>query len=115
MSSSESENLKQYWEGVIKLNPNNADAIAFLAVWHLERQSFQQARKFYTQLAGIRRSNADVWLCLCICCVLSDDIKSGIHALTEARKVVRSPVEEVRLRFCYGKRMNECLHNDFRC
>lgn len=37
----DSESLRVMYEGVVKHNPNNIDAVYYLAVWHLERQSFQ--------------------------------------------------------------------------
>lgn len=104
-SSADAESLKLCYEGIVKHNPNNADAVSYLAVWHLERQSFQQARKFYSHLSTLRKEQADVWMCLCICCALGDDFKSSVAALTEAKKVMRTPVEEVRLRFCYGEKL----------
>jgi hypothetical protein len=36
------ENLRLCYEGIVKHNPNNVEAVNYLAVWHLERQSFQQ-------------------------------------------------------------------------
>lgn len=93
----------QVYEGIVKHNPHNVDAISFLAVWHLERHSFQIARKFFAHLASLRKDEADIWLCLCIACSLGDDFKGSVNALTEARKFIRTPVEEVRMRYCYGK------------
>lgn len=90
------------YEGIVKHNPHNIDAISFLAVWHLERHGFQTARKFFAHLASLRKDEADIWMCLCIACSLGDDLKGSVGALMEARKVIRTPVEEVRLRYCYG-------------
>lgn len=38
----DSEQLRVYYEGVVKQNPSNIEAVHYLAVWHLERHSFQQ-------------------------------------------------------------------------
>ena len=38
----DSEQLRVAYEGVVKQNPSNVEAVHYLAVWHLERQSFQQ-------------------------------------------------------------------------
>ena len=40
--SADSEQLRVVYEGIVKHNPANAEAVHYLAVWHLERQSFQQ-------------------------------------------------------------------------
>ena len=38
----DSEQLRVYYEGVVKQNPSNIEAVHYLAVWHLDRHSFQQ-------------------------------------------------------------------------
>ena len=38
----DSEQLRVAYEGVVKQNPSNVEAVHYLAVWHLERHSFQQ-------------------------------------------------------------------------
>lgn len=38
----DSDQLRGCYEGIIKNNPSDADAVQYLAVWHLERHSFQQ-------------------------------------------------------------------------
>jgi hypothetical protein len=43
----DSESLRVMYEGLIKHNPNNTEAVHYLAVWHLERQSFLQVKLFY--------------------------------------------------------------------
>jgi hypothetical protein len=42
MSSVDAEQLRVCYEGILKHNPSNLEAIYYLAVWHLERHSFQQ-------------------------------------------------------------------------
>lgn len=50
----DTENLRLCYEGIVKQNPNNIDAIYFLAVWHLERNNFDQVMiKFYHHLIQI--------------------------------------------------------------
>ncbi len=39
---SESEQLRVLYEGIVKQNPSNVEAVHYLAVWHLERQSYLQ-------------------------------------------------------------------------
>jgi Flp pilus assembly protein TadD len=102
-TAADADSLKHCYEGILSHNPNNADAISFLGIWHLDRQSFQTARKYFAHLSTIRSDSADVWMCLCIACALNDDFRASVSALTEARKVTQTPTEEVRLRFCYGK------------
>ena len=38
----DSEQLRVAYEGVVKQTPSNVEAVHYLAVWHLERHSFQQ-------------------------------------------------------------------------
>jgi hypothetical protein len=38
----DSEQLRLAYEGVVKQTPSNVEAVHYLAVWHLERHSFQQ-------------------------------------------------------------------------
>ena len=39
---SDSEQLRVCYEGVVRQNPSNVEAVHYLALWHLERHSFQQ-------------------------------------------------------------------------
>jgi hypothetical protein len=39
---SDSEQLRVCYEGVVRQNPSNVEAVYYLALWHLERHSFQQ-------------------------------------------------------------------------
>lgn len=39
---SESEQLRVLYEGIVKQNSSNVEAVHYLAVWHLERQSYLQ-------------------------------------------------------------------------
>lgn len=43
----DSEQMRVVYEGVIKQNPSSIEAVHYLAVWHLERHSFQQVNYFY--------------------------------------------------------------------
>ena len=38
----DTEQMRICYEGIVKNNPSNMDAVNYLAVWHLERHSFQQ-------------------------------------------------------------------------
>ena len=42
MAAANSEQLRICYEGVVKHNPTNVEAVNYLAIWHLERQSFEQ-------------------------------------------------------------------------
>ena len=45
MAAENSEQLRICYEGVVKHNPTNVEAVNYLAIWHLERQSFEQVSK----------------------------------------------------------------------
>lgn len=38
----EADRLRASYEGILKNNPSNIEGVHYLAIWHLERQSFQQ-------------------------------------------------------------------------
>jgi hypothetical protein len=42
--AADSEQLRVCYEGIVKNNPSNVEAVHYLAVWHLERHSFQQVQ-----------------------------------------------------------------------
>lgn len=52
---SDSEQLRVCYEAAVKLNSANVEAVHYLAVWHLERHSFQQARKYFGE--SLKRNN----------------------------------------------------------
>ena len=66
----DSDQLRVCYEGVVKQNSSDVEAVRYLAVWHLERQSYQQARKYFGHLATIKTEDPDVWLCLSISCAM---------------------------------------------
>lgn len=39
------EQLKVYYENIVKHNPTHVEAVHYLAMWHFERQSFQQVQR----------------------------------------------------------------------
>ena len=38
--------MRVLYEGIVKNNPSHSDAVHYLAVWHLERHSFQQVWRY---------------------------------------------------------------------
>jgi cytochrome c-type biogenesis protein CcmH/NrfG len=42
MSPTDTETLRLYYEESLRTNPNNIQAVYFLGIWHLERQSYYQ-------------------------------------------------------------------------
>lgn len=98
----DSEQLRVYYESIVKHNPTNVESVHYLALWHFERQSFQQAKKFFNHLANLRRDEPDVWLCLSACYAFSDDHLESLTALNNAKKLINNSELDVRVRFCYG-------------
>ena len=41
------EALRVYYEGVVNQDPTDVDAVHFLGMWHLDRQSYYQVRILY--------------------------------------------------------------------
>ena len=71
-----------------------------MAVWHLGRHSFQQARKYFGHLATLRHDDADVWLLgLSVCCAMTvfDECNT---ALTRATVLIKEGGDDVRVTFC---------------
>lgn len=67
---SDSDQLRVFYEGNVKQNPSDIEAVHYLAVWHLERQSYQQARKYYGHLSTLKGEDPDVWLALGVSCAM---------------------------------------------
>ncbi|RYH04874.1 hypothetical protein EON65_46265 [archaeon] len=42
--ASDSERLKACYESIVQHNSNNIEAVHYLAVWHFERQSFNEVK-----------------------------------------------------------------------
>ena len=62
----DSDQLRVFYETNVRQNPSDMEAVHYLGIWHLERQSFQQARKYFVHLSNLKSEDPDVWLCLCI-------------------------------------------------
>ena len=72
-----------FHEAVYRANSDDVVTLRFLSNYHIERESYSEARKFLGQLCHISRRNADVWISLCICCVLAGDPQQGEFAMIE--------------------------------
>ena len=71
-----------------------------MAVWHLERHSFQQARKYFGHLATLGHDDADVWLCLSVYCAITEEFDECNTALTRATVLIKKCCDDVRVKFC---------------
>lgn len=94
------EQLRVLYEGVIKQDQSNIEAIHYLATWHLERHNFQQARKYFGHLATLRRSDPDVWLCLSVCCAMASEFIECFAALTKVQELLIDYDNDARVKFC---------------
>lgn len=103
VANSDSESLRLCYEGIVKHNPNNIEAVYYLAVWHLERHSFQQARRYFGHLASLRPDDAEVWLCLSVCCALGEEFQESNTALATATRFITTTDGDIRVKFCQGK------------
>ena len=68
------------------------------------RHSFQQARKYFGHLATLKQFDADVWLCLSVCCAMADEFTECATALKTAQNLIQNSGDDVRVKFCHGKR-----------
>lgn len=50
----DSEQLRQSYEAVVRHNPSNYEAVHYLAMWHLERHSFVQVENYRTLSFRVR-------------------------------------------------------------
>eukprot|EP00601_Ochromonadales_sp_CCMP2298_P019210 CAMPEP_0173309500 /NCGR_PEP_ID=MMETSP1143-20121109/22364_1 /TAXON_ID=483371 /ORGANISM="non described non described, Strain CCMP2298" /LENGTH=152 /DNA_ID=CAMNT_0014251097 /DNA_START=59 /DNA_END=513 /DNA_ORIENTATION=- len=96
----DSEQLRGMYESALKVNPSDSDAIQYLAVWHLERHSFQQARQYFSKLSLQRPNHADVWLSLSVCCAMAEEFDECGSALQRAQGLIPLREEDVRVKFC---------------
>lgn len=94
----DSEQLRVCYEGVVRQNPSNVEAVHYLALWHLERHSFQQARKYFGHLATLRHEDPDVLLCLSVCCAMAEEFEECSTALKRASSLIAN--NDVRIKFC---------------
>ena len=60
-----------------------------MAVWHLERHSVQQARKYFGHLVTLRHDDADVWLCLSVYCAMTEEFDECNTASTRATVLIK--------------------------
>jgi hypothetical protein len=68
----------------------------------LYRHSFQQARKYFGHLATIRQDDADVWLCLSVCCAMAEEFSECATAIKTAQDLIGIDSDDVRIKFCKG-------------
>eukprot|EP01031_Cornospumella_fuschlensis_P025327 gene25328-30583_t len=100
--TTDSERLKACYESIVQHNSNNVEAVHYLAVWHFERQSFHEAKKYLLHLSTLCPEDADVWLCLSACYAFSEDHADSLAALNTAKKLISNPEMDVRVKFCYA-------------
>ena len=75
-----------------------------MAVWHLGKHSFQQARKYVGHLATLRHDDAEVWLCLSVCCAMTEEFDDCNTALNRATVLIKKGGDDVRVKFCNALR-----------
>lgn len=103
LSATDTEALRLYYEKTLRTNPNNIQGVYYLAMWHLERQSYQQAKRFFAHLATLKSEDVDIWLSLAICCAFSEDYEDSYNALISSKKYIKNSEAEIRWKFCQGK------------
>ena len=59
-----------------------------------------QARKYFGHLATLRHEDADVWLCLSVCCAMAEEFDECSTALKRATNLIEK--DDVRIKFCQG-------------
>mmetsp|Transcript_33276 Transcript_33276/g.48149 ORF Transcript_33276/g.48149 Transcript_33276/m.48149 type:complete len:622 (+) Transcript_33276:53-1918(+) len=90
------------FEAIVRQDSSNVEAVHFLAVWHLDRHSFHQARKYFGHLATLCSNNPDVWLCLSVCCAMGEEFSESALALKNAMKLIENVNDDVRVKFCHA-------------
>lgn len=106
----------------------NIEAVHFLAVWYLDRHGYHQvymylpfnvtieitictskARRYFGHLATLCSVNADVWLCLSVCCAMSEEFAESLYALKTATNLIEHYEDDVRVKFCHGEAISDSL------
>eukprot|EP01035_Chromulina_nebulosa_P018192 gene18192-23853_t len=95
-----SEQLRVFYESAVKLNPSNIEAVHYLAMWHMERHSFQQARKYCGHLATLKSNDSNVWICLSICCAMAEEFDECNGAIRRASSLLENHENDLRIQFC---------------
>ncbi len=62
-----------------------------------------KARKYFGHLTTLRENDADVWLCLSVCCAMAEEFTECIAALRSAKAFIENSEEDVRVKFCHCK------------
>ncbi len=77
---------KRQYEIAISQDPSDSQAAMYLAMWHLERGSYLESKKYFSHLATIEPTNINVWLSLGISSALSGDLVDSERALFRAQE-----------------------------
>lgn len=98
---SESEQLRVGYENIVRNNPSNTEAVTYLALWHMHRNSYSQARKYFGHLATLKE-DCDVFICLSVCCAMTNEFDESLAALRRASNLRDRTEDGVRLQFCHA-------------
>eukprot|EP01036_Dinobryon_divergens_P025223 gene25221-33749_t len=96
------EQKRVHYELIVRQDASNVEAIHFLAVWHIDRHEFHQARKYFGHFATLCPTNPDVWLCLSVCCAMEEEFSDSTAALKTATKIIENYEDDVRVKFCHA-------------
>lgn len=66
-------------------------------------QQFSKARKYFGHLATLRHEDADVWLCLSVCCAMAEEFDECSTAVSRATGLLEKGADDVRVKFCTGE------------
>lgn len=86
--SIDAENLRLYHENILSDEPNNAEALTFLATWYMERHLFTKAGKFFKHLVTIITDDAELFLCSSVCYAMLEEFQSAESFLKIARTLL---------------------------
>jgi len=67
---------------------SNLGTCCWLASWHLEKMSYIEARKYLGHACYMNPTRVSVWIALCICCALGNDLKESAVAIQEATRLL---------------------------
>lgn len=70
-----------------------------------------QAKRYFGHLATLKDKEAEVWICLAICCTMTEEFADCVMALKLATFLIDSNVIDVRILFCQGSNISSLTLN----
>ena len=110
---SDSHRLQSSFSSTMGENFTHDSALS-LAIWHLKRCSYKQAKIIFSQLATVaieKEESISIALAVCICCAMFGgvDLDEGRNALQIAINLLEN-LHDHRVLFCQGSFLSRFIY-----